>query len=260
MILGFSIPLVPPQASTTASQVDLLFLYELAVSLFFTFLILVLILYFAIRYRRRPGNEVPPETHTNKGLEVTWTLVVFLILMVHFFWGAGLYVKMKRPIENAMEIHVLGKQWMWKIEHPDGIREINALHVPVGQPIKLILISQDVIHDFFIPAFRIKQDVLPGSYVTEWFTATRPGTYHPLLLPILWHRPLEDGRRGHRPRSGRFPEMARRRRPQRNPRRRRSSALQHLRLRHLPRPARPDPRRAVPEPSPLGRRLHGRRR
>jgi cytochrome c oxidase subunit 2 len=111
-------------------------------------------------------------------MEVTWSAIPLVIFIAMFSWGAVLYTDMKRPATGALEIHVIGKQWMWKLQHPGGQREIDELHVPVGVPVKLILTSQDVIHDFSIPAFRVKQDVLPGSYVTEWFTATRPGEYH----------------------------------------------------------------------------------
>src|SRR5258706_979876 len=172
------IPFAPSRASTVAREVDGLFLFELAVAAFFVFLIFILIVYYAIRYRRRFNDEIPEQQATHHGLEATWTSVVVILVMVFFCWGAKLVVTVKKPLENAMEIHVLGKQWMWKIEHPGGVREINSLHVPVGQPIRLIMASQDVIHDFFVPAFRIKQDVLPGSYVTQWFTATEPGEYH----------------------------------------------------------------------------------
>jgi cytochrome c oxidase subunit 2 len=172
------IPFVPEQASTMAKQVDALFLFELGIAGFFIFLIFVLIVYFAIRYHRRSDDEIPPRVGTHYALEVIWTVVPFCLMMVMYFWGASIYAQMKRPAGNALEIHVIGKQWMWKIEHEGGVREIDELHVPIGTPVKLILASQDVIHDFFIPEFRIKQDVVPGSYVTEWFEATRPGEYH----------------------------------------------------------------------------------
>jgi len=161
-----------------APQVDHLFYYLMGVSVFFTLLILVCVVYLALRYRRKSPDEFPTtEVHNNK-LEITWTIVPFIFMLGMFFWGADVYAKMKRPPEHAMLINVVGKQWMWKIQHPEGAREINELHVPIGQPIKLMLGSQDVIHDFYIPAFRIKQDVVPGSFVSEWFVATKPGRYH----------------------------------------------------------------------------------
>src|SRR6478752_8287064 len=122
----------PPQASGFAQDVDLLLAFELAVSIFFTLLIAGAVIYFALRYRRRSPNEVPPKLPSPMALEVTWSIVPLLIMMVMFFWGGTLYVHAKRPPEHAMEIQVIGKQWMWKIQHPSGAREINALHVPLG--------------------------------------------------------------------------------------------------------------------------------
>lgn len=173
-----AIPLIPIRASTGAGQIDNVFIFELLVSAFFIVLIFTLIIYFAIRYRRQSEDEIPPDIGNHYGLEATWTAIPFILMMIMFFWGAKIYVDQKQPLEHGLEIHVIGKQWMWKVEHPGGVREINELHVPLGEPVKLILTSQDVIHDFFVPEFRMKQDVVPGSYVTEWFTATRPGTYH----------------------------------------------------------------------------------
>jgi cytochrome c oxidase subunit 2 len=170
--------LFPPGASTVAPRVDWLFFFELAVATFFCALIFGLIIHFCIRYQRKHDREIPPKIPGGGLLEWTWTIVPFLIMLVFFFWGADVYTYMKRPPTNALVIHVIGKQWMWEIEHSEGVRENDELHVPIGQPIKLVLASQDVIHDFFIPAFRIKQDVVPGSFSTEWFTATVPGTYH----------------------------------------------------------------------------------
>lgn len=170
--------LLPEGASNLAGRVDALFWFLTAVSVFITLLILTLIVYFGIRYRRRTEDEVPPATPSYLSLEIGWTLATFAGAMVMFFWGTHLYIDMKRPVAGAIEIHVVGKQWMWKIQHPDGQHEINELHVPVGRPVKLIMTSQDVIHSFGIPAFRIKQDVLPDAYSTQWFTATKPGRYH----------------------------------------------------------------------------------
>jgi cytochrome c oxidase subunit II len=172
------IPFVPPEGSTFAPQVDALFLYEAGIAGFFIILIFGCIIYFCIRYRRMSDDEIPPKLPSHYGLEVTWTIVPFLLMLSMYFWGADVYVNMKKPAEHALVIHVIAKQWMWKIEHPEGVREIDELHCPVGVPVKLILASQDVIHDFFVPAFRMKQDVVPGSYVTEWFEATQVGTYY----------------------------------------------------------------------------------
>ena len=111
-------------------------------------------------------------------LEITWTVIPFLITLVIFVWGARIFITLHTPPENAMEVYVVGKQWMWKIQHLEGQREINELHVPVGRPVKLMMTSEDVIHSFFVPAFRVKQDVVPGRYTTLWFEATKAGKYH----------------------------------------------------------------------------------
>jgi len=172
------LPLFPSQASTVASHVDALYFYLLAVSAFFSVLIAVLVIYFAIKYRRRSDGEFPPGYAGSLKLELAWTIIPFLITMTFFVWGARIYFRMNRPPDDAMQIFVVGKQWMWKIQHPDGVREINELHVPVGRSVKLTMTSEDVIHSFFIPAFRMKRDVVPGRYQTVWFQATKPGDYH----------------------------------------------------------------------------------
>jgi cytochrome c oxidase subunit II len=168
----------PDQASQMAWDVDILFFFELAVSVFFVALIAGLVAYFALKYRRRSENDVPAYTPPSPMLEATYIVIPFGLMMIMFFWGGYVYVEAKRPPPNAMQINVIGKQWMWKIQHPEGPREINSLHVPTGRAVKLVMTSQDVIHDFGLPEFRIKQDVIPGSYSTEWFTANRPGVYH----------------------------------------------------------------------------------
>jgi cytochrome c oxidase subunit 2 len=172
-----SVRLWPEQASNHAREVDALFAYTMGVSVFFTVLIFVLIVFFALKYRRRPG-VVPVPVKTSLPLEVAWSVIPFLMTMVMFVWGSDMYVRLMRPPAHAMQINVIGKQWMWQTQHPTGAREINELHVPVGQPVKLVMTSQDVIHSFYIPAFRTKMDVLPGRYTSEWFTATQPGEYH----------------------------------------------------------------------------------
>jgi cytochrome c oxidase subunit 2 len=111
-------------------------------------------------------------------LELTWTFIPFVIVMTIFVWGASVYFAMARPPEETLNIYVVGKQWMWKFQHLDGQREINELHVPVGRPVKLIMTSEDVIHDVFVPAFRVKADVIPGRYTNIWFNPTKPGRYH----------------------------------------------------------------------------------
>jgi cytochrome c oxidase subunit II len=171
-------PLFPEAASTIAGRVDALYFFLIAVSLFFFLLIIGLLAVFAIKYRRRREDERPEQVHGSLRLELLWTIVPFLLSMVMFGWGAVLYFDIYTPPPDAMNIYVVGKQWMWKIQHPEGNREINELHVPVGVPVRLIMTSEDVIHSFFIPAFRIKMDVLPGRYTSVWFEATETGEYH----------------------------------------------------------------------------------
>ena len=151
--------------------------YVLGLSIFFTVLIAGLVIYFAIRYRRRSANEVPPRLHGAMWLEIGWTVIPFLLVMILFGWGANVFFALARAPDDALEIYVVGRQWMWKIQHPEGQREINTLHIPVDQPVKLTMTSEDVIHSFFVPAFRTKQDVVPGRFSTTWFEATKPGTY-----------------------------------------------------------------------------------
>ena len=149
-----------------------------AVTVFFSTLIFGGVFYFAIRYRRRTEHERPKPIIHAQGLELIWTGVPLVITMVMFFWGASLYFQIRRSPADITRINVVGKQWMWKIQHPGGQREINTLHVPVGRAIKLNMTSEDVIHSFYIPAFRVKMDVLPGRYTDLWFTATKVGEYH----------------------------------------------------------------------------------
>jgi cytochrome c oxidase subunit 2 len=170
--------LVPQRASEMAGHVDALFLFLVALTAFFTLLIAGMILVFVVKYRRRDPRDVGKDIGSHRWLEWTWIIIPSLLALVIFFWGAALYVRMSRPPANALEIQVIGKQWMWKIQHPSGRKEIDELHVPLGRPVKLVMTSQDVIHSFFIPEFRVKQDVLPGRYSTEWFTPTALGEYH----------------------------------------------------------------------------------
>jgi cytochrome c oxidase subunit 2 len=172
------IPFVPESASTVSGKTDALYFYLSGVTLFFTLLISGVIIFFVIRYRRRSPFEIPRPVAGSHKLETIWTVIPFVIAMSMFAWGAQVYFENSRPPKNANEIYVVGKQWMWKIQHSTGQREINELHVPVGRKIKLIMTSEDTIHDFFIPAFRIKYDVLPGRYTTQWFEATKAGNYH----------------------------------------------------------------------------------
>ena len=172
-----SFPLWPQRASTIAGQVDALYVFLVLLSLFMTAAIFTMILIFAIRYRRRPGVQAEQIEGSHK-LEITWSIVPMGVFMVIFFWSAIIFFKQRTPPDGAGTVYVVAKQWMWKLQHEEGQREINQLHIPVGKDIKLIMTSQDVIHSFYVPAFRIKQDVLPGRYTTAWFHATKAGTYH----------------------------------------------------------------------------------
>lgn len=173
--LGF--PLFPEQASSMAGRVDALYFFLVAVSGFFAILIFALIAVFIVKYRRRDGRAETPSGHGHMLLELVWTVVPLVLTMIMFFWGAKLFFHIYTIPPGAIDVFVVGKQWMWKFQHPEGQREINELHVPVGRPVKLTMISEDVIHDLFVPAFRVKRDVLPGRYTAMWFEATQPGKY-----------------------------------------------------------------------------------
>src|SRR5271154_2280578 len=170
-------PLWPARASTGAANVDALYIFLLLLAGFVSAAIFTMIVVFALRYRQRHGVEAE-QIEGSTALEITWSVIPLGIFMVIFVWGAVIYFKERTPPRGATEVYVVAKQWMWKLEHEEGQREINELHVPVGRDVKMILTSQDVIHSFYVPAFRIKQDVLPGRYTTAWFRATKPGVYH----------------------------------------------------------------------------------
>jgi cytochrome c oxidase subunit 2 len=176
MFSGFS--LFPEQASTMAGRVDALYFFLVGLSGFFSILIAGLIVYFAVKFRRRSPQAVGAEIHGGMMLEITWTVLPLFIVLGIFVWGASVFFAMSRPPDETINIYVVGKQWMWKFQHLDGQREINELHVPVGRPVKMIMTSEDVIHDFFVPAFRTKADVIPGRYTSVWFQPTKPGRYH----------------------------------------------------------------------------------
>jgi cytochrome c oxidase subunit 2 len=169
--------LFPKAASTIAPRVDGLYLFLVWMTVILTVLVAALIIYYAIKYRRAsPIDRTKPPTSI--WVEISWMLIPLPILLLIFFWGADVFFAMNRPPDDTMEFSVVGKQWMWKFQHPTGQREIDTLHIPVGRPIRFTMISQDVIHSMFIPAFRVKQDVLPGRYTSLWFEATEVGEYH----------------------------------------------------------------------------------
>jgi cytochrome c oxidase subunit 2 len=172
------IPLFPDQASTFAPEVDHLLYFLLAVAIFFTVLIFIAIFYFAVRYRRRSEQELPNPVHGSVTLEILWSVIPFGLTMVMFAWGSAIFFRESRPPDDAIPIYVVGKQWMWKLQHMEGRREINELHIPLGRAVKLTMTSEDVIHSFFVPDFRTKEDVVPGRYSTTWFRPTKAGKYH----------------------------------------------------------------------------------
>jgi len=172
------LPLYPEQASNFAASVDSLMYFMIAVCLFFAVGISIAVVYFFFKYRRRAPDEIGVPIHGNMRLEVTWIVLPLFFLLAMFGWGAVVFVNFRHMPPDALDIYVVGKQWMWKLQQPNGRREINELHIPVNRDIKLIMSSEDVIHDFFVPAFRVKMDVVPGHYNTMWFRATKTGRYH----------------------------------------------------------------------------------
>jgi cytochrome c oxidase subunit 2 len=177
MITIAQIQFFPDQASKMAGQVDTLLLCLVVITGAVTFAIAAVMIFFLAKYRQRAAADRTPPKTENLAVEVTWSVIPLFIFLGLFGWGAKIYFDESIDPKNAMEVHVIGKQWMWKLEHLQGKREINQLHVPLDQTVKLVMTSQDVIHSFFMPAFRIKEDVLPGRYTTQWFKATKLGTY-----------------------------------------------------------------------------------
>lgn len=169
--------LFPREASTIAPYADALYFFLLLITIAGLALVGALVFGFSIRYRK-DRNPVATQVEGSTLLEATWTIIPLALFLICFVWGALLYFRIYNPPTNAMNIYVVGKQWMWKAEHPGGQHEINNLHVPMGVPIQLTMISQDVFHSFSIPDFRVKREVIPGRYSTVWFEATTPGTYH----------------------------------------------------------------------------------
>lgn len=182
------IPLFPPQASVQAGQIDALYLFIQLVTVVMTAVIFAAVIYFAYRYRRA-ANPHPTQIEGSTKLELFWSISPFIVMLAMFAWGADLYYAAQNPPRNAIEVFVTGKQWMWKVQYANGTREINALHVPVGQAVKLTMASEDVIHSFSIPAFRVRHDVVPGHYNSLWFTPTKAGEYHLFCTEYcgLWH-------------------------------------------------------------------------
>lgn len=168
----------PDTASTFAAEYDPLWWYISTVTVVMTVVIFTVVFIFAMKYRRRHANEVTPNIHGSTKLEIIWSVIPLMVMMVMFFWGAHLYYEYFNPPPDTLDVYVTAKQWMWKVQYPEGQREINELHVPVGRAVKLTMASEDVIHSFFVPAFRLKRDVVPGHFNIAWFRATKPGRYH----------------------------------------------------------------------------------
>jgi cytochrome c oxidase subunit 2 len=171
------IPIFPPQASSFAYEVDMLYFFITAVTAFFVVLVAALVVFFTLKYRRRHPDEVGADIHGSLALELTWTIIPLIIALVMFGWGTVLFFKLATPPANSMELYVVGKQWMWKVQHPSGVREINELHIPINRNVRVTLASEDVIHSYGIPAFRQKMDAVPGRLTTLWFNAILPGRY-----------------------------------------------------------------------------------
>lgn len=171
------IPLLPQQASSFAVEVDAIYLVLWALTIFFSFAVMATLVFLAYRYRRGSNADRSRPVHSDLRVELLWSIVPLIIGLIVFAWSANLYARTRKPPADAMEIHVIGKRWMWQIQHANGVRENAELHVPVGRNVKLTTISQDVIHSFFVPAFRVKHDVVPGTYTTLWFRPTKVGRY-----------------------------------------------------------------------------------
>jgi len=174
----WNFPLFPKQASSYAWHMDFMYFVLTALSVFFFVAVTLVLIYFGIKYRKGSSADRTLTSPDNNTLELAWTIIPTIMALAMFVWATLFFFHVTQPPADSMEIFVVGKQWMWKIQHPEGQREINELHVPVGQNVKLTMTSQDVIHDFFIPEFRTKADVVPGKYTTQWFRATVPGEYH----------------------------------------------------------------------------------
>jgi cytochrome c oxidase subunit 2 len=176
--MNWSLPLFPTGASTMAGKVDALYFFLIAISGLAVSVIAILILVFGVKYRRRAPEQSGARVVPSLALEVGWSIIPLLVGLVMFAWGANVYFAQARPPAETLDVYVVGKQWMWKFQHPGGQREINELHVPVGRAVRLTATSEDVIHSFFVPAFRMKADVIPGRYTTLWSNATKTGEYH----------------------------------------------------------------------------------
>lgn len=173
----WNFPLTPEQGSRHAARIDQLFFVMVALTVFFTLIVLAIVVTFAVKYRAGRKVDRSNAPNENLKLEIAWSVIPLILALAVFAWGAQQFVDIRTPPKNPMDVFVVGKQWMWHIQHANGIREMNELHVPVGVPVRLTMISQDVLHAFFIPEFRIQWHVVPGRYTSMWFEATKPGRY-----------------------------------------------------------------------------------
>ncbi len=171
-------PFTPPAASNFATEMDALFYSILGLSIFFAVITFFFVVYFAFKYRAGSSADRSSPVYENMKMEIVWIVVPTILALIFFVWGAKVYAATRIPPKDAKEIYVVGKQWMWHIQHPNGVRENNTLHVPVDTDIKLTMIAQDVIHAFYIPAFRVQFMVVPGRYTQMWFRPTQVGKYH----------------------------------------------------------------------------------
>jgi cytochrome c oxidase subunit 2 len=174
----FGVPVFPAQASTFARDVDALYFFIVAVCAFFGIGVAVAVIYLGLRYRKTHDAEIGARIEGSLPLELLWSVIPTIIAMFMFGWGASVFYHLRRPPEEALQLYAVGKQWMWKFQHPEGQREINELHVPAGRPVKITISSEDVLHSLYLPAFRTKMDAIPGRYTYLWFEAQEPGTYH----------------------------------------------------------------------------------
>ena len=172
------LPLFPVQASTLAPEVDNLYFGVLAITAFFALLVVIAVVFFAIKYRDDTGDKVGEPIHGSVPLELGWSLIPFIISIGIFLWASVVFFHIVRAPDQSLQVYSTGKRWMWRFQHVDGQREINELHVPVGRPVRVVFTSEDVLHDLYIPAFRVKADAVPGRYSAIWFQATKVGEYH----------------------------------------------------------------------------------
>ena len=174
----FSIPFWPEQASSYAATIDTLYIVLVLLAVVFSVGVFIAVLFFAIKYRRGTNADRSDPVEGSIILELTWSIIPLIMALGIFGWATVAYFELANPPKDSMDVYAVGRQWMWKIQHPTGQREINQLHIPVGQPVRIVLTSQDVLHSFYIPEFRVKQDAVPGMWTQLWFEATKPGEYN----------------------------------------------------------------------------------